>query len=246
MALPKIKSPIFELTLPSSNAQIKYRPFLVKEQKILLMALESQEQGEMFRAIKQIIGNCALDEIDVDELPMFDLEYFFLRLRAKSIGEIVDLRLGHGNKTNSKGEICEHIHNYKINLMDVNVEKSENHNPKIILDVESNIGIALKYPTIALANKMQNAQNQSQIESIVSVVCESVDYIYDMESVYPASETPKEEIVSFVNDLSQEQFTKVTQFFTTMPKLKHSIKWTCPACGCDESVELEGMSSFFG
>ena len=103
MALPKIKSPIFELTLPSSNAQIKYRPFLVKEQKILLMALESQEQGEMFRAIKQIIGNCALDEIDVDELPMFDLEYFFLRLRAKSIGEIVDLRLGHGNKTNSKG-----------------------------------------------------------------------------------------------------------------------------------------------
>ena len=93
---------------------------------------------------------------------------------------------------------------------------------------------------------MQNAQNQSQIESIVSVVCESVDYIYDMESVYPASETPKEEIVSFVNDLSQEQFTKVTQFFTTMPKLKHSIKWTCPACGCDESAELEGMSSFFG
>lgn len=246
MALPKIKSPIFELTLPSSGAAIKYRPFLVKEQKILLMALESQEQNEMFRAIKQIIGNCAIDEIDVDQLPMFDLEYFFLRLRAKSIGETVDLRLGHANKTNSKGAVCEHLHDFKLNLMEVEVEKSDDHNPKIMLDVESNIGICLKYPTIALADRMQAAQNQSQIESIVEIVCESVDYIYDDESVYPSSESTKDEIAAFINDLSQEQFAKVTQFFQTMPKLKHTIKWVCPACGCEDSVELEGMASFFG
>lgn len=246
MALPKIKSPIFELTLPSTGVQIKYRPFLVKEQKILLMALESQEQNEMFRAIKQIIGNCAVDDIDVDELPMFDLEYFFLRLRAKSIGEQVDLRLTHANKTNSKGKTCEHIHDFKLNLMEVEVEKSKDHSPKIMLDDESNIGICLKYPTIALADKMQSAQNQSQIESIVAVICESVDYIYDAENVYPSSESTPEEIASFVNDLSQEQFAKVTQFFQTMPKLKHTIKWTCPACGCEDSAELEGMGSFFG
>ena len=246
MALPKLKSPIFELTLPSTNASVKYRPFLVKEQKILLMALESQEQGEMFRAIKQIIGNCAIDEIDVDELPMFDLEYFFLRLRAKSIGEQVDLRLGHANKTNSKGKTCEHLHDYKLNIMEVEVQKPEDHNPKIQLDVENNIGICLKYPTIALADKMQAAQNQSQIESIVAVICESVDYIYDAENVYPSSESTPEEISAFINDLSQEQFAKVTQFFQTMPKLKHTIKWTCPACGCEDSAELEGMASFFG
>jgi hypothetical protein len=130
--------------------------------------------------------------------------------------------------------------------MEVEVEKPKDHNPKIQLDVENNIGICLKYPTIALADKMQSAQSQSQIESIVAVICESVDYIYDAENVYPSSETSSEEIASFINDLSQEQFSKITQFFQTMPKLKHTVKWTCAACGCEDSAELEGMASFFG
>ena len=245
MALPKIKSPIFELTLPSTNTPVKYRPFLVKEQKILLMALESQEQGEMFRAIKQIIGNCAIDEIDVDQLPMFDLEYFFLRLRAKSIGEQVDLRLGHANKTNSKGKTCEHLHDFKLNLMDVEVFKEKDHNPKIQLDVENNVGICLKYPTIALADKMQAAQTQSQIESIVAVICESVDYIYDAETVYHRKDIEDKELIEFLENLNRDQFAKIQNFFDTMPKVKTHLDFKCIKCGYEEKVLVEGIQNFF-
>lgn len=246
MALPKIQAPIFELTLHSTGKTYKYRPFQVKEQKILLMALESKESQEMLRAIKQIINNCCLDDINVDNLPMFDLEYFFLRLRAKSIGEILDLKLSHPTGYNTKGEICEHSTPFTLNLMDVEVEIDEEHSPKIILDEESKVGIALKYPTITLADKLQAAEGQSQIETIISVVCESIDYIFDGENVYPAAESTKQELIDFINGLSQDQFVKVTKFFNTMPKLRKKITWTCASCGCEDSIEMEGMTSFFG
>lgn len=246
MALPKIKSPIFELTLHSNQKNYKYRPFQVKEQKLLLMALESQEGAEMLRAIKQIINNCCLDEINVDELPMFDLEYFFLRLRAKSIGEEIDLKLSHATGMNSKGEICEMSTPFKLNLMEVEVQKDETHTNKIVLDEETGTGIVLKYPTIMLANKLENNKNQNQMEVIISVVLESIDYIFDKENVYPAAESTKQELTEFINSLSQDQFLKLTNFFNSMPKLKHQINWTCASCGCEDKIELEGMTSFFG
>lgn len=246
MALPKINTPVFELNIPSSGKSVKYRPFLVKEQKLLLMALESQEQKEMLRAIKQIINNCAIDKIDVDELPMFDLEYFFVRLRAKSVGEIVDLKLIHPNGINSSGKECKHVTDVSLNLLDVNVQKEEGHSNKILLDEESQIGICLKYPTMALSDKIQGVAQQSQIEVILGLVADSIDYIYDAEDTYPAKDSSRKELLEFVNNLSQDQFKKLTDFFNTMPKLKHSLKWECPACGCEETVELEGMTSFFG
>jgi len=249
MALPKIKSPIYELTLHSTKKSYKYRPFLVKEQKILLMALESQDAKEMLRAIKQIITNCAIDEVEVDKLPMFDLEYFFLRLRAKSIGEEIDLKLTHPTGLNSKGEMCEYNTPIKLNIMDVEVEVSDTHTNKIVLDQESGVGMVLKYPTMSLADKLQNVNandNKSQFEVITSVVIESIDYIFDHENTYPASESTKAELSEFINGLSQEQFAKITGFFNTMPKLKKKIKWTCAHCGCEDEVELEGMTSFFG
>lgn len=246
MALPKINSPIFELTLPSSGKEVKYRPFLVKEQKLLLMALESRDQKDMLRAIKQIINNCSVDKIVVDELPMFDLEYFFIKLRAKSVGEIVELRLSHPEKKNSEGNECGHVVNFKLNLMDVEVQKEEGHSSKILLDEESKIGVCLRYPTMSLADKIQAAGEKSQIETVLSLVADSIDYIYDAENVYPAKESSKKELLEFVNDLSQDQFKKLTDFFNSMPKLKHTIKWRCPECKNEESVDLEGMSNFFG
>lgn len=246
MALPKISSPIFELTLPSTGKEVRYRPFLVKEQKLLLMALESKEQKEMLRAIKQIINNCAVDKINVDDLPMFDLEYFFIKLRAKSVGEIIELRLTHPDGKNSDEAECNHVHNLSLSLMDVEVQKEEDHTNKILLDEDTKIGVCLKYPTMALADKIQAAGQQSQIETVLSLVVESIDYIYDAENVYPAKESTKKELLEFVNELSQDQFKKLTDFFNSMPKLKHTIKWKCPACGCDEKVELEGMANFFG
>lgn len=246
MALPKMNSPIFELTLPSTGKEVKYRPFLVKEQKLLLMALESKEQKEMLRAIKQIINNCSIDKVNVDDLPMFDLEYFFVKLRAKSVGEIVDMRLTHPGGKNSEGADCTHVVNFKLNLMDVEVDKPEGHTNKVLLDEEKKIGVCLKYPTIALADKIQSAGQQSQIETIISLVSDSIDYIYDAENVYPSKESTKKELVEFVNDLSQEQFKKLTEFFNGIPKLRHEIKWTCPECRAQESVTLEGMANFFG
>lgn len=246
MALPKIKSPIYELTLPSNGKAVKYRPFLVKEQKILLMALESQEQSEMIRAIKQIITNCAVDDIDVDDLPMFDLEYFFTRLRAKSIGEIVDLKLQHPGGVNAKGVECDGTHEFKLNLMEVEVQKDAEHTTKIVLDDETKIGIVLRYPTMSLADNMQGGVEKSQIETIIDLVTKSVECIFDEENVYPAEDSSPAEIAQFVNDLSQEQFAKLTKFFSTMPKLAHTIEWKCSKCGQKEKAELEGMASFFG
>lgn len=246
MALPKIKSPIFELKLPSTGKSIKYRPFLVKEQKLLLMALESEDPEEMFRAIKQIINNCAIDEINVDDLPMFDLEYFFLRLRAKSIGETIELKLKHNEEKNSKGDECKHVTPLTLNLLEVEVQKEGNHTNKIIIDEESKVGVVLNYPTVSLANKLQKLGTQNQIDSIVSVIVQSIDYIFDAENVYPAKETSTDELLTFVNDLSQEQFGKLAQFFNTMPKLKHTIKWKCQGCGTSDKIEMEGMANFFG
>lgn len=246
MALPKISSPVFELTLPSSGKEVKYRPFLVKEQKLLLMALESQDQKEMFRAIKQIVNNCAIDKINVEDLPMFDLEYFFVKLRAKSVGEVVEMKLRHPFGKNSDGTECDATQEFKLNLMEVEVQKEEGHTNKILLDEESKIGVCLKYPTMGLADKIQAAGQQSQIETILTLVADSIDYIYDAENVYPAKESSKKELIDFVNDLSQDQFKKLTDFFNSMPKLKHTLKWRCRSCGCDESVDLEGMVNFFG
>jgi hypothetical protein len=246
MALPKIKSPIFELTLPSTGKAVKYRPFLVKEQKILLMALESQEQSEMIRAIKQIITNCAVDDIDVDDLPMFDLEYFFTRLRAKSIGEIIDLKFQHPGGKNAKGVECDGTHEFKLNLMDVEVQKDAEHTTRIVLDEETKIGVVLRYPTMAIADKLQGSESQSQIETIIELVTKSVECIFDEENVHPAEDSSPSEIAQFVNDLSQEQFAKLTKFFSTMPKLAHTVEWKCGKCGQKEKVELEGMASFFG
>jgi hypothetical protein len=247
MALPQINTPTFELTLPSTGEKVRYRPFLVKEQKILLMALESKESSEMLRAIKQIITNCCLTEgIKVEELPMFDLEYFFMRLRAKSIGEVIELNLNHFENTNRSMEKCEHATKYKLNLMEVEVEKDPEHTNKIIIDEEKQIGIVLKYPTIVLADKMQKADSKNQMEVIIEVVCQCIDYIFDAENTYPASESTKQELQDFINNLGQEQFAKVNAFFSTMPKLSHKINWRCEKCSTDDHITLEGMASFFG
>lgn len=248
MALPQLNTPTFELTIPSTGESVQYRPFLVKEQKILLMALESKDSSEMLRAIKQIIANCCLNEnVKIDSLPMFDLEYFFLRLRAKSIGETIDLNLNHYENTNRSMEECNHTTKFSLNLMEVEVEKEEEHTNKIILDEERQIGIVLKYPTIALADKMQKAsEGKNQMDMIVDVVCQCIDYIFDAENTYPASESSKRELTDFINNLSQEQFTKLNNFFTTMPKLKHTIHWECEKCGTKDHITLEGMANFFG
>lgn len=243
MALPKIAAPIFELNLPSTGQAIKYRPFLVKEQKILLLALESDDQKSITTAIKQIINNCAIDPVDVDKLPTFDLEYFFVRLRAKSINEKVDLRMSHPGFKNKLGEECSHQTLVSFDLMDLEVVKTANHTNTILLDEVNGIGIKLKYPTMDVDTTLTGDETQMELATIS--VINSIDYIYDKENVYNKDDHTKQELLDFIDNLSQEQFTKLASFFETMPKLKHTIKWKCGKCGQEDQSELEGMSNFF-
>ena len=244
MALPKINTPIFELTLSSSGQPVQYRPFLVKEQKILLLALESGEPKSIMTAVKQIIRNCVVgDNVDVDKLPTFDLEYFFMRLRGKSIGEVVDLQLRHPTGFNSKNEECENVTQFKFNIMEVEVQKTIEHSDKIIIDENTGLGIKLKYPTADFAEL--DVENLSQLDIASKLLVASIDYIYDKEEVYKKEDSSEKELSEFIDNLSQEQFASVMKFFETMPKLKHTINWKCSKCGCDDEVTLEGMSNFF-
>ena len=246
MALPKINAPIFELILPSTEKTVKYRPFLVKEQKILLIAMESGDQRSMMTAIKQIINNCAVDPVDVDKLPVFDLEYFFVRLRAKSIGETIDLNLRHPNDMNSKDEVCEHVTSKTLNLLDVEVHKSIAHEDKIVLDEETKIGIKFKYPTSEFALSIENPEELNQLDLATDAIINSIDFIFDADNVYKREDHTRQELIDFIENLSQKQYEKLSSFFDTMPKLKHEVTWKCTGCGQEEKVSLEGLANFFG
>ena len=243
MALPKINTPIFELTLSSSGQAVQYRPFLMKEQKILLLALESGETKSIMTAVKQIINNCAISTVDVEKLPIFDLEYFFMRLRGKSIGETVDLQMRHPTGLNSKDEECQHVTKFPFNIMEVEVEKTISHTDKITIDEETGLGIKLKYPTADFTE--MNTEDLSQLDVAVKMLIACIDYIYDKNEVYKREDSTAKELEEFVENLSQEQFKNVMNFFETMPKLKHNIKWRCTGCGCEDEVMLEGMGNFF-
>lgn len=246
MALPKINTPIFELNLPSSGKSIKYRPFLVKEQKVLLMAMETGDNIGIFNAVKQIINNCAIDEVDTEKMPIFDLEYFFLRLRAKSIGEQIDLSLRHPTGYNSKNEACDHVTNSKINLLEVEVQKVLDHTDKIVIEEETGIGIKFKYPNGELSSKFNpDDVNKTEMDIITEAMINCIDYIFDKDNIYKKEDSTREELIEFIDGLSQDQFQKLSSFFDTMPKLKHTVKWRCGGCGCEEQVTLEGLSNFF-
>lgn len=246
MPLPKIDAPIFALNLPSTNQEIRYRPFLVKEQKLLLIALESDNQKATFNAIKQIINNCTIDDIDVDKMPIFDLEYVFLKIRAKSIGELVDLNLRHPSGLNSKGEACQHSTSVKFNLMEVEVQRTIGHEEKIILDEEKQIGVKFKYPDGSMASKVAEDVQNNEIDLASEAMFNCVDYIFDKDNVYKKEDSTREELIDFFQNLSQEQFQKLSSFFDTMPKLKHELKWKCSGCGCEDKFTLEGLANFFG
>jgi hypothetical protein len=246
MALPKITAPIFELNLSSDGRSVKYRPFLVKEQKILLIALETDDSKGMLTAVKQIINNCAVDEVDVEKMPIFDIEYFFLRLRAKSIGETVDLNLRHPTGMNTNDTPCNHVTQTKLNLLEVEVQKNISHVDKILIDEETGIGIKFKYPNGELITNFEDSDSEkSQIDLATEAMINCIDYIYDKENIYKKEDSTKEELLEFIENLSQEQFQKLSAFFETMPKLKHTVKWKCGGCGCSDEIELEGLANFF-
>jgi len=235
--LPKLKTPTYEVNLISTGKPVKFRPFLVGEQKIFLMAAESKEVKDTINAIKQVLKNCILDKtIDVETLPTFDLEYLFLQLRARSVGEISELRYTCNNKVDDK--ICGNIIKIDVNLLDIKPIISNEHADKIMLTDE--LGVVLKYPTISMLERL-NINSESDILKIV-VSC--IDYIFDKDQIYYAKDSTTKELEEFIDSMQQSDLEKVKEFFQTMPKLTEKIDFKCSKCGYTEQIDIEGIQNF--
>lgn len=231
MALPALASPEFMTEIPSTKQQIKFRPFLVKEEKILYMALEGQDTKEIENAIVTILSNCILDTVDIHKLTLFDIEYLFLQLRGKSVGEKVELMLSHSDENNE----CQHKTKLEVDLDSIKIQ-GEVSDGKLMLD--DKIGVKVRYPYINDASLVD--KNESDVFSTLSIF---VEYVFDKDNVY--NDFSKEEMNEWLESLSQTQFRKLIEFFENVPKLAHTVEWTCPECKQKDSIKLEGLQSFF-
>jgi len=238
--LPKLDVPTYEVELPLSKKKVKFRPFLVKEQKNLLMAMESKESSTIHECIKDILYNCTLTEgIDVEKLPIIDIEYYFIHLRAKSVGEVVESRYRCNNEVD--GKTCNNIMEKEVNLLDIKVQTNEN-NPEIQLS--DKIVIKMKYPEFGVVKDSFKYENLNDIT--FNMIAESIEYIYDGEQFYYDHEAQPGEMLEFVESMNQQQFSKVEEFFNNLPQLKETIEIDCSKCGFHHTIDVEGLESFFG
>jgi hypothetical protein len=241
MALPKIDVPTYEIELPVSKKKIKFRPFLVKEQRNLLMALESNDSKATQQGVRDILVNCTLSEgIDIDKLPIIDIEYYFINLRAKSVGEVVESRYRCNNLVENKE--CGNIMEKEIDLTQIKVETNDDVSPEI--QITPNMTIKMKYPEFGVVKDSLQYENINQVT--FNMIAESIEYIYDGEQFYYGHEAQPGELLEFVESMNQEQFSKVEKFFDNLPKLKETVEITCNKCGFQHKIEVEGLESFFG
>ena len=233
MSLPKIQYPIFELTLPSNKETVTYRPFTVKEEKLLLISQESEEQKERIRAMRQIVNNCCFNlSQDIGLLPSFDLEYCFLKIRSKSVGNIVELK--YRDLTDNK------IYNFEVDLDELEVAFNENH--KTSIKINDDLGIIMKYPTVELLNSIKTDIEDS--ETVFEVIKKCVATIYDEDNTYDTKDYTNEEITEFVESIPAKAFEDITEFFETIPVLKHELHYK-DSDGTDKTITLQGIDDFF-
>ena len=237
MTLPKIEVPTYELTLPSTDLKVKYRPFLVKEEKILYIALESNNNANIINAIKEIVSSCTFNSILVNNLPTFDLEYIFLNIRAKSVGEIAKFKVLCPDDKKTYVDI-------DIDLTKVEVQVDDKHTNKIIIDKAKNLGVVLKYPTI---NNIELGENMStlKVESVFKILIDCIDHIFEGDKIYPAKDISKQELQEFLESLPQDNFNDIKDFFDTMPRLKHKVEIVNPVTKVKNEVTFTGLTDFF-
>jgi hypothetical protein len=236
MALPKLITPTYELEVPSTDEKIKYRPFLVKEEKILMMAMESKKSADIVQAVKDIVSECTFNKINIDTIPMFDVEYIFLNIRAKSVGEVSKLKLLCPDDGKTYAE-CE------INLSEVEVQVGEDHTNKIELD--NGMGMIMKYPSID--SFKETGITTINASNMLDVITNCIMQIYEEEGkkTYDPKDQTKKELTEFIEQLNTAQFKKVQKFFDTMPKLKHEITIKNPKTKKESKVTLTGLNDFF-
>ena len=237
MTLPKLSTPTYELVVPSTNKKIKYRPFLVKEEKILLLAMETEDENQMANAVKTILSNCIqTPRFKIDNLALFDIEYIFLNIRGKSVGETVDLKITCPDDEVTTVDV-------QIDLDEITVEKQEDHSN--IIKMNDDVSVVMKYPSMDLFIKNNMSESSSEVDDVFEIASMCIDQIVDGEEVYEASNSSKKEINEFLEGMDTKQFLKVQKFFETMPKLSHTVSVTNPNTKVTSAVVIEGLASFF-
>ena len=234
MALPKIVAPTYELELPSNKKKIKYRPFLVKEEKVLLIAMDSGDEKQVTQAVVDVINSCVTSRIKIEDLPSFDLEYLFLKIRAASVGEEITVNVVCMDDNKTKVQ-------HTININDVQVFRPKGHNEKVMIN--KNVGVIMKYPKLDhfIDFGVRGETNMDGLDIIVGCI----DQIFDGEDVTESSECTTKELKEFIESLTQRQFNKVSKFFETMPKLQHKFEVVNPNTKKSSTYTLEGLQSFF-
>ena len=242
MALPKINTPTYELTIPSNGKKIKYRPFLVREEKILILALESEDTKQITTAVVDILSECVLTKnIDITKLATFDIEYLFLNVRSKSVGETVDVNLTCPDDGKTSVEMS-------INIDSIKVQKVKGH--KSIIKLDDQYSMKLKYPSMTqfIENNFESGQDGgegSDIDKSMGMITSCIEMIYDNEESWDAADSSQKELEEFIEQLNSKQFKLIEDFFTTMPKLTHTVKVKNPQTEVESDVVLEGLAAFF-
>ena len=236
MALPKLNTPTYELEVPSTDEKIKYRPFLVKEEKILLMAMESKDNAQIINAVKDIVSSCTFEKLNVATMPMFDMEYIFLNIRAKSVGEVSKLKILCPDDKKTYASV-------ELDLTKVEVQVGDDHTNKI--ELTDDMGMIMTYPTID--SFLESGIDTINANNMLDVIGSCVLQIYEQkgEKVYQAKDQTKKELTEFIESMNSGQFRKLQSFFDTMPKLKHTIKVKNPKTKKTSDVTLSGLNDFF-
>lgn len=242
MALPVVNSSRYTAIIPSTEKSIEFRPFLVKEEKLLMVALESKDNSLTLRTLKDIINSCVFSELDVNRLTSFDLEYLFLKLRAKSVGENAEIQL--------PCEECKVPHPLTINLDTIEISKKAKAEDRVIM-ITQDVGLELSYPSLDTMESIdvdpsdESVSEKDKMTATMNLITSSIVSIFDADNVHAAADSTQQELNDFIDSLNSEQFSKVTEFFGDMPALIHNVEFKCRSCGAENKIELRGLQSFF-
>ena len=239
MPLPTISTPTYELTLPSSGKKIKYRPFLVREEKVLIMALESEDTKQITNSVIDILNSCILSKgVKLETLATFDIEYLFLNIRSKSVGETIKVNIVCPDDNKTQVAVTVDVDSIKI-------KKDSKH--KNVIKLDDNLSLKLKYPSMTefIDSNFESKIDESEVKSTLNMIISCIDVIFNEEESWPASDSTPKELEDFIDQLNTKQFKLIEDFFATMPKLTHTIKVKNPNTGVESEVRLEGLAAFF-
>jgi len=235
MALPKLNTSRHLATIPSTGKEVEYRPYLVKEEKILMMALETKDQSAIIRAVAQVIGECVTQDIDTDKLAMFDIEYLFLQLRSKSSGEIIDLKLP------CEVDACKHINNFHVDITQIPIPVVKKIEP---IQLTDEIAISVRWPNVKDLQGL-TGEELSSVEGASKMFAKLIVNIFEEDEIHNAADEPVEDLQAFVDSLNSAQFTKLAEFLGDIPTLELSTGFECSKCKHETKIELKGLQSFF-